>query len=123
MRHLPGIIARGRKGSRNLSRLFSIGRGAAHRLLDLLRLLYFGFFLGGALAAIGSSISRWPEAALRASCLSRLRGVGRTASRWRRLRFQARPIRLMTLPLDFGAGFAVGKRCASGWMRSISADS
>src|SRR6202000_2558734 len=88
-------------------------------------------FLAGALVSslasrlplIGSSISRWPSMRLRGFLPLAAGGGGADCFSFARLRFSA-SIRLMTLPADFGAAFAVVGMPLRFWlMRSISADS
>jgi len=120
MWHLPGTIARRRKGSR-IYPAFSIGRARAPASRTLW-LLHLGASLAARLPLIGSSISRWPEAALR-GFLPFAAGAGADCFSLARLRFSA-SIKLMTLPLDLGAAFAVVRTPLRFWlMRSISADS
>ena len=106
MRHLAGMIARGRKGSRIYPAFFD--RAGARTGFSI----FFGSCtLGSSLAArlplIGSSISRWPSTRLRGFLPFALAG-GPDYFSLARLRLSA-SIKLMTLPLDFGAAFAVGK--------------
>src|ERR1700682_4768317 len=68
----------------------------------------FGSSLAARLPLIGSSISRWPSTLLPVF-LALVFAGGADCFSLARLRFNA-SIRLMTLPLDFGAAFAVVRR-------------
>ena len=88
---------------------------------------FFGASLTVSLAArlplplIGSSISRWPLAALRGFLPLLFSTAGAACFSLARLRFSA-SIRLMTLPPVFGAAFAVVFRPLRFWLiKSISA--
>src|SRR5258708_37410539 len=63
-RHLRGIIARDRDGLRTYPAFFDRA-GARTGFSAFLRSCTFGSSLAARLPLIGSSISRWPEAALR----------------------------------------------------------
>src|SRR5712672_793010 len=120
MRHLAGMIARGRKGSRIYPAFFDRA-GARTGFSARFGSCTLGASLAARLPLIGSSISRWPEAALR-GFLPFAAGAGADCFSLARLRFSA-SIKLMTLPLDFGAAFAAGRPLRFWLMRSISADS
>src|SRR5260370_18581828 len=103
-RHLRGIIAHDREGLRTYPAFFDRA-GARTGFSAFLRSCTFGSSLAARLPLIGSSISRWPGAALR--CFLPLAGGAAGCLPLARHRFSA-SLRLMPFPPDFGAGFAVG---------------
>src|SRR5260370_25805536 len=98
-RHLAGIIARGREGLCTYPAFFDRA-GARTGFSAFFRSCTFGSSLAARLPLIGSSISRWPEAALRGF----LPLAGGAAGCFSPARLRVRPsIIFMTLPMAFGA--------------------